>query len=153
MSDVQNILASYNLEENHIYLLELIPLIEMIWAEGKNKTPEINILYHFTIEHLARLNRDSNSVEVISEDEVNRFIDRFIHERPDPQMLKDLRDVCAIRISEKTDEADRQASREAILNYCIDIAAACASQYPYKFNERIVAEEKKLLIELFAAFS
>ena len=112
MNDIQHILASHNLKENHIYLLELIPLIEMIWADGKNQDPEIKVLYQFTIEHLAHLSKDAENVEIISEQEVNEFIDLFIHTRTDPELLRELRELCITKI-------DRKSCDQPSVNYSI----------------------------------
>ena len=40
-----------------------------------------------------------------------------------------------------------QADR--ILDYCLDIAAACVTRYPYGLRERIAEGERRLLEELF----
>ena len=153
MEVFESFLNKYQLKESHIYLLELIPLIEMIWADGRCQDGEIRILYQSTLDHLSRISQGSEDLELISDDDINEFLNRFTSSRPDPEMLRDLRQLCLERIDNKATEELRQQSKQTILDYCLDIAAASVKHYPYKFNERIIAEEKKLLQELFTALS
>lgn len=142
----------YGFQENDIYLLELIPLIEMIWADGKNQAAEISLLYRFVIKHMAELSKHALGQEVVSVDQVNAFLDRFVHQRPDPKLLRDLRGFTLALSFCHSDEARNQRRKRRILEYCMDIAAAAVPQYPYEVHDRIVAEEKQLLIELMHAF-
>ncbi|WLQ14456.1 hypothetical protein O5O45_00710 [Hahella aquimaris] len=153
MEGFDNFLQKHGLKESHIYLLELIPLIEMIWADGRCQDAEVKILYRYTIEHLSRVSRESPDIEFISEDDINEFLDRFTQTRPDPEMLRELRELCLDRMESKSKYQDQMESKQAMMNYCLDIAAASVNRYPYKFNERIIAEEKDLLKELFHALS
>ncbi len=149
MENFDHYLQKYELKPSHIYLLELIPIIEMIWADGKNQENELKLLYRFTVEHLSRVTSGSEGIEVISEDDINEFIDRFVNHPPASEMLADLRQCCIEKLERKNFE-DRQQTTSAILDYCMDVAAACVSSYPYKFDERVVKKEKELLAELFS---
>ncbi|TXL14203.1 hypothetical protein BMR04_13570 [Methylococcaceae bacterium HT3] len=40
-----------------------------------------------------------------------------------------------------------------ILEYCLDISAACVVRYPYGIRERIQQYEKEYLLKLFAEFN
>jgi len=153
MQELAKYLEKYQFEESHLYLLELIPLIEMIWADGRNQEAEIKLLYRFTIEHLSRTSREDSEVGIVSEADLNHFINRFLSKAPDPNMLKDLREACLLKL-EKTPSLNQALdSKEAIIDYCMDIAAACVKTYPYKFDERIVKQEKELLTEIVNALS
>ena len=147
MITAQHILQRHNLPANNLYLLELIPLIEMIWVDGKNQHQEILILQEFTVKHLAMLSRDAGGLEVISVAEANRFVDFFLTHRPDPSLLAELKELAFERLQARGDKQHNQS----IIAHCMDIAAACVLEYPYHASERIRIEEKALLQAIIAA--
>ena len=148
MANFDDYLVKYDLKETDIHLLDLIPLIEMIWVDNQNQNEEINILYRFALEHLCKL-EDENGNSPITEEDVNSFLDRFTQEQPYAQMLKDLRELCIDQIGAQTNQSEQRNRKDAILDHCLDIAAACAAAYPYKYNERLAVSEKTLIRELF----
>ena len=148
MRDVEQLLHEHGLKPQHIYLLELIPLIEMIWADGVNQEQEVAILQRYALKILAALSADSGGVDVISVEDVNEFIDQFTQTRPPAELLSNLRALCLEKVESRSDAKAAQSSKDEILNFCFDIAAACASQYPHEFDERIVQDEKDLLKSL-----
>lgn len=152
MTAIQQLLKQHGLNENHIYLLELIPLIQMMWADGKNQDEEIAILNRFAMQHLARLSHLNDDVMPISVEATNEFLNRFIQNPPSDDLIEDLKTVCIRRLNEKPDSMTAQSQADDIVNFCIDIAAACAEQYPYEFDERIVKEEKRVLKTLIQDF-
>ena len=136
----------FELKPSDYYFLDLIPLIEMIWADGENQPAELVLLYQFTIEHIAHLDRAAGIPLIMTED-ANDFLERFAHQRPPQRLLVALNElVVGSYLS-----ADPDRSRN-ILKYCMDIAAACTTQYPYALRGRIVESEKALLHKLFAVF-
>jgi hypothetical protein len=144
MKPIQTILQKHKLHSKTVYLLELIPLIEMIWADGKNQQKEISILQDFTIRHLANLSNAAEGLEVISVEEANSFIDYFMKERPSDELLADLKGLAMQKL-----EAELSSnSREMIIEYCMDIAAACVTEYPYSSSERVQAQEKAIITDL-----
>ena len=147
MYSIQTIIENNNLPASSIYLLELVPLIEMIWADGKNQTHEVNILQQFTIKHLANLSEEAEGLEVVSVDEANLFIDHLLSERPSKQLMADLKGLAIERMRQRGDPV----KNKLVIDYCMDIAAACVSQYPYQPNDRIREEEKLLLREVIVA--
>lgn len=136
----------FKLKPSDYYFLDLIPLIEMIWADGENQPAELALLYQFTIEHIAHLDRAAG-IPLISTDDANDFLERFAHQRP-PQRLLDALNELVVGSSLS---ADPERSR-SILKYCMDIAAACTTHYPYALRGRIIDSEKALLYKFFAAF-
>lgn len=136
----------FELKPSDYYFLDLIPLIAMIWADGENQPAELALLYQFTIEHIAHLDRAAG-LPLITVEDANDFLERFAHRRP-PQRLLDALDEWVVDPVSSHD-AERSLS---ILRYCLDIAAACTTQYPYPLRGRIVESEKALLHKLFAAF-
>ncbi len=146
MHELSDLLSRYDLEPEHAYLLELMPLIEMVWADGKNQEAEIAILQRFAVKHLANLSSMAAGEEVVSTEVANDFIERFIKHRPPAGMLKELRQFALERLKGKSHN-----ERLDVMEACLDIAAACAPEYPYAFGERIIREEKKLLREIMDA--
>jgi hypothetical protein len=152
MAAINQLLKQHGLYDNHVYLLELIPLIQMMWADGKNQEEEIAILNRFAMQHLARLSRLNDGVMPISVEATNEFLKRFTQSPPSDDLLDDLKSLCIGRLTEKSDASKAQFQADNIINFCIDIAAACAEQYPYEFDERIVIEEKRVLRNLMQEF-
>ncbi len=87
-------------------------------------------------------------MEVISPDDVNRFLDRHLNTRPERTELRQLRRLSAPIIFDHSDPAVNEARRRLILEYCLDIGAASVQRYPYGAHERFAASEKALLLEL-----
>lgn len=144
MNPVQTILQRHQLHPKTVYLLELIPLIEIIWADGMNQEQEISILQDFTVRHLANLSHAADGLEVISVEEANSFIDHFMSQRPSKELLSDLKGLAM----EKLEANLSSTTRDQIIAYCMDIAAACVTEYPYSASERVQAQEKAIIAEL-----
>jgi len=150
MTHVDQFITQYELEKGHIYLLELIPLIKMIWADGKSQDAEIAILKHFATTHLAELTKNNEGLLPVTVESTNKFLERFTQQAPSEQMLQDLMKLCTERLLSHPDIEYSRLKSDQIIDFCIDIAAACASVYPYDFDERVVTEEKRALRELIA---
>jgi len=95
------------------------------------------------------INELAEGEEILNMAKARGFLDPLIEARPSPALLRDLRQIVNSMIFEHADEKARQESRDQILDYCMDIAAAAVTQYPYNKRDRFVAEEKELLRELF----
>lgn len=150
---LREIVTNYDLKPHHIYLLDLIPLIEMIWADGKAQSSETSLLYEYVVRHLAELGNEAGGEDVISIEEVNAFLDRFLSVRPDPTLLKKLREL-ALTLNQQHSEPQTSHRRgTTLLNFCLDIAAAAVKDYPYGKHERIMEAEKRLLMEIMSALS
>jgi len=139
---------NYAINGNQVYLLDLIPLAEMLWVDGKNQTEEINLIYEFAINHIAELSAHTEGEELLTEAEINEFMQRFIHTRPSKELLTTLRKLANSFIFQQHDQEKNEIRKERIIDFCIDIASAAVTQYPYDRHNRFVAEEKVLLIDL-----
>lgn len=137
----------FELKATDFYFLDLIPLIEMIWADGHNQTSELALLYKFTIEHIAALDQHSG-IPFATVEDANDFLDRFAHQKPPEQLLEKLHNLAVHKVSNNPPE-----NRQTVMGYCMDIAAACTVQYPFGLQERIIESEKDLLNKLFNAFN
>ncbi len=54
--EVLSILENCGICGTSIFLIDLIPLIEMIWADGKVQSSEIAILNRFLQQHIKKIN-------------------------------------------------------------------------------------------------
>ena len=143
-SNFDQLMVEFNLKTADFYLLPMIPLIEMIWVDGKNQEGELRILYKFVIEHIAYLDQQAG-IEVVTIDDANDFLDRFAHQQPSAGLLNELN-----AIVKNADYKSFNERKNSIFEYCLDIAAACVTQYPYKIRDRILREETNLLKKLFS---
>jgi hypothetical protein len=71
------LMNEFNLRPADFYFLDLIPLIEIIWADGENQPGELRILYNFLIEHIAFLDRIAG-IQAVSIEDANAFLNRCI---------------------------------------------------------------------------
>ncbi len=140
--------SQFGITGNQFYLLDLIPLAEMLWIDGKNQTEEINLVYEFAINHIAELSSHVEGEELLSESEINDFMQRFVHTRPSKELLSALRKLANSVIFQHQDEQQNEQRKQRIIDFCIDIASAAVTQYPYERHDRFIDEEKQLLSEL-----
>jgi len=145
--ELEILIRDFGLKSIDVQFLDLIPLIEVMWADGKNQQPELNLLYRFTLEHIARLDRGAG-IHTVSVADANDFLNRFAHRRPPPELLKRLRNFVFDRDQDRSDQDAVRHRNETMLDYCLDIAAACVTCYPYGVHDRIIQEEKMFLKEL-----
>ncbi len=147
--EVLNLMDSqFGITGNQVYLLDLIPLAEMLWVDGKNQPEEINLVYEFAINHIAELSSHVEGEELLSESEINDFMRRFIHTRPSKELLSALRTLANSFIFQNQDVKQNEQRKQRIIDFCIDIASAAVTQYPYDRHDRFIDEEKQLLSEL-----
>jgi phenylpyruvate tautomerase PptA (4-oxalocrotonate tautomerase family) len=144
--NIHELLERYDLKPQHAYLLELIPLIEVMWVDGRNQRKEADIIHQITEKHVSELNRLVEGITVISNQDAQDFLNRFLHTRPSEGLLTELRELTVVWLEDKAKIDDKG---DTIMGYCLDIAAACASTN--KFDDRIVEQEKQLLKELAEA--
>lgn len=135
----------FGLPAASVYLLPLVPLIEIMWADGKVQPAEMSLLYDSVTKRLAELHTAAAGEEVISVADAEAFLDHFLKDRPDPERLRRLRELTVQLMNATASHAERRS----LLDSCLDIAAAAVSTYPYERRDRVMAVEKSLLRELF----
>jgi len=141
------ILRRHGIEGAQVYLIDVIPLIEMIWADGKAQESEIHIFEQYLERHVALVN-EMAGYQLLALGEARAFVLRFLQERPPPELLASLRDlVVAVRLSSSDDERNA-ALRASLLAACLDIAASSVARYPYDHGERFDDEEKRSFFEI-----
>ncbi|RLA26129.1 MAG: hypothetical protein DRQ62_00570 [Gammaproteobacteria bacterium] len=142
----EQLAREFDLKPADFYFLSLIPLIEVMWMDGKNQDSELNILYQFVLEHIAYIDHAAGS-QVLSVEDANDFLDRFALHKPPQKLLTELHNI----VARCTDIAEHR--KMDILEYCLDISAACVIHYPYGIRERVQQYEKKFLLKLFTEFN
>lgn len=133
-----------------IYLVDVIPLVAMMWTDGHNQEPEIKLICDFIDEHRRRLREMAGGIEVIDDKTLRRFISRFVERRPDKGLLEALWELAHPLVLSHPDDDHNRAHAKRILNFCLDIAAACVVQYPYDDRARFLTAEKEALHALMA---
>ena len=134
-------LSAYDIKQQQIYLIDLVLLCEMAWADGKIQQAERAILFNYLNHHVDSINRLAGC-KILGYDEATQFVARFLDHRPDPRMLTTIRELIpAIRLENKDFEV-AERTRLDILNACLDIAASSVTKYPYGLKERFTIEEK-----------
>jgi hypothetical protein len=94
-------LAKRGIMGNAVYLLDVLPLVEMAWADGVVQPGERAMILAFLDEHLRQM-EERNGSQVVPRAEALRFVDRFLTERPPEEELRHLRELfVAVRLSEE----------------------------------------------------
>ena len=65
----------FSLKDADFYFLDLIPLIKVIWADGRNQKGELKILYKFVTEHISYLDQQAG-LQFVTIEQANDSIRR-----------------------------------------------------------------------------
>ncbi len=145
---INELINNHGLNEYEIYLIDLFPLIEMIWTDGEAQQCETTLATKFCLNRIAELDSQTEGESPLSIDQANEFLDKYLNEKPNPELLKSIRSfIKPIHLSHSDPEINHER-RQEILDYCIDIASAAVHKYPYGMHERFIKEEKQLLKEI-----
>jgi len=140
-------LRKFGIKGPHVYLIDIIPLVEMIWADGRVQQGETDILYDYMEKHVNHIN-ELAGCEILSSENAKRFVSVFLKKRPHEDLLKTLRSfIEPVRLS-SSDTKLCNHSKESLLAACLDIAASAVTEYPYKLNERFNPQEKLCYFEI-----
>jgi Tfp pilus assembly protein PilN len=146
--DALDRLRDFNIQGEEVYLIDLIPLIEMIWSDGQAQASEIGLFKDYLISHIEKINKMAG-YKMLTLEKAEGFVSRFLQERPSSQLLETLRSLIPpLRLSGSDSEANEEL-RSSLLQGCLDIAASSASQNPYESMERFCSSEKKCWFEIF----
>lgn len=145
-------LMSFGIEKADVYLIDLIPLIEMAWADGRTQPAELRLVEDFLVRHVHKINLQARH-GALTEERARAFIGRFLRERPESGLLRTLRSfVAPVRLS-GSDEAEMAALRDSLLASCLDIAASAVLKYPFEDRERFNLPEKRCFFEILESLS
>jgi hypothetical protein len=140
-------LKKHGITGTSVYLIDIIPLIEMAWADGRIQHGELAILDNYLVRHIGRIN-DLAGYQVLTIEDGRRFLERFIAERPSKELLRTLRGfIRPVRLS-SSDYESCLLLRESLLAACLDIAASSVTEYPYGLDGRFEASEKRCFFEI-----
>jgi len=140
-------LKRFGISGANVYLIDLIPLIEMIWADGEAQQAELSQLESFVRAHVARVNAMAGQ-PLLSYDDAHRFLSVYLEERPDPELMKTLRSfVAPVRLS-SSDSEQNDATRRCLMNACFEIAASAAAGSSPAEAERFDPDEKRTYFEI-----
>ncbi len=135
------------IEGTEVYLIDIIPLIEMIWADGRAQEAEIELLADFLKRHVNHINRIAGC-KLLSLKSAKKFALRFLRKRPDPKLLQLLRNLIKpVRLATSDILADDETCM-SLLAACLDIASSSVTKYPYGLNDRFNSSEKKCFFEI-----
>jgi hypothetical protein len=88
------------------------------------------------LEHIAYIDQAAG-VQILTVKDANDFLDRFAHHKPPQKLLTELHNIVA-------KEAGVIEQRKMnILEYFLDISAACVEHYPYGIREIIRYDDKQ----------
>jgi hypothetical protein len=145
--DALNALKAFGINGNQVYFIDFLPLIEMVWADGHAQESELVIVENHIKTHVDQVNTLAGC-KVVSADDARTFINRFITERPDPELMKTLRQfVKPVRLT-SADKKENDRLRSSLLDLCMDIASSSVTEYPYNWNERFHPDEKRCFFSI-----
>ena len=145
-------LERFGITGAQIYLIDLIPLIEMIWADGKAQDAEVSILADYLKAHVAHINQQAD-YKALTMSEAKKFVKKFLKNRPNPQLLATLRSFIApVRLA-GSDAQVREKLKASMLAACLDIASSAVTEYPFGLDERFNKEEKRCFFEILESLS
>ncbi len=112
-------LKQHGIRGPQIYLIDVIPLIEMIWADDCVQESETQLLYDYLERHVKHINQLCGA-QVISLEEARAFVDRFTNERPDAELLRVLRNLIE-PVRSTSDDDYYKAIKKSLLAQCLNI--------------------------------
>jgi hypothetical protein len=146
-----SILERCGISGANVYLMDLIPLIEMVWADGKVQPSEIAILDRFLRQHVKKINMICDD-GVLDLKTARAFCTRFLYERPDPDFLCRLRRLIKPVHLLLFKGESLYNSIDALLAVCSDIAENAVMEFPQAAPGRLNTAEKSCLFEIRKTF-
>ncbi len=147
--DVLTDLAELGISGKYLYLAEVFPLIEMIWADGVNQENEIIIFNSALRQHVQRINAYAGFT-VFRFDEAQEFISPFLEKQPSKEVFALLRKLYVHTLEQIHDVDRKKDIINSFLSFSLDIAASCVSEYPYKNDERFEMPEKMCFFSILS---
>jgi hypothetical protein len=139
-------LRQLGISSEQVDLLELIPLVEMIWADGHAADAELSLLDLYIEELTERINADRE--RPIDVPQIESFVLPFLEQPPRQELLQTMRNIGLQRLLERP---DAEARKQRLLAACLDIGSAAVKQYPYPMGERFSSDEKRTFFDILHA--
>lgn len=152
----RNLLAQNDLPQSFMYLAPILPVVQVMWADDRNQMPEREKIQLVLEAHCRSLTEMSEGVEPVSKADREKFVLMFVSSKPDFQLLNDFSEIALQLVLEKQPvppaEGQSLNNPDHLITACMEIAAACAINYPAPGSEltqkRILAEERKLIVKV-----
>jgi hypothetical protein len=141
----------FGIKEPQSYLVDIIPLVEMIWADGEVQESELAILDEYLHKRVQQINEMAGYAAIDFQD-AQAFAHQFIKQRPLPEVLRKLRSLVGPIILSSSDSRYTDILLESLIGACIDIAANAVRRYPYGLHDRFDLEEKRCFFEILKTF-
>jgi len=129
--------------------LWLMPIIEVMWADGRCQKEEIETLFYYVDAFVKLVRAD---VPEITSDRARRFFLPLL-EGPAPKDPRKQASLARLvdQIVQDVVEPSPQDKRSRLFHICTEVAAAARAEEQDEPGRRISAEEGRLLKELFRA--
>ena len=150
---INELINIHGLKEYEIYLIDLFPLFEMIWIDGEAQKCETSFATEFCLNRIAELDRQTDGESPLSIDQANSFLDKYLTKKPDPELLKTIRNYIKPILLNHSDPDVNDERKQKIIDYFLDIASAAVYTYPYERHDRFAKEEKQLLKEIIKSLN
>ena len=144
-------LSMFGIKEPQIYLLDIIPLVEMIWADGEVQESELAILDEYLHKRVQQNNKMAGYAAIDFQD-AQAFAHRFTKQKPLPEVLRMLRSLVGPSILTSSDSRYVDSLLKLLIEACIDIAANAVRKYPYGLHDRFDSEEKRCFLYILKTF-
>jgi len=145
-------LAAMGIKGSDVYLIDLVLLCEMSWADGMTQKAEREIINEYLCYHVNSINRLAGCI-VLKCEEAQQFIGRFLDQEPDNATFEKIRELLPVLRLQNKGKSEAETIRMDILNACLDIAASSVTRYPYGSGERFTEEEKEYYHKLVEALT
>ncbi|MDY0362394.1 MAG: hypothetical protein RBR08_13155 [Desulforegulaceae bacterium] len=139
-------LEKYGISGKDFYLIDILPLIEMIWSDGKAQEGELKILVEFLKDHVKKVNENAG-FGFLTNDDAKNFALKFLKNRPKKELMESLRKLSSVIIKSCK---NFEEIKESMLNACFDIASSSVVKYPYGLTERFELSEKKCFFTILS---
>lgn len=144
--DAAATLGSLGISAPELYLLELIPVFEMLCGDGQASAAERRALDAF-LGRQVQLANELHGREVVDIDQARAFADRLVQQRPAPALLAALRGLIP-RV-----EPTHERGQGAVLEFCLELGACSVSEYPAGDFARFSRAERESFEQLFGALA
>lgn len=145
-------LSLYGIEGKRVYLMDLIPLIEMIWAGGQLQPEKIDFLDHCIKQHLRHINQMAGYL-VLSMADATRFTAPYLASHPNMANLKKIREcIMPVRLGEIRNEYGDTIMRR-IMSACLNLLSISLEQFPHDLQNKYCAEERGMYLDILDSFS
>ena len=150
--DAVNELKRFGITGEQVYLIAFIPLIEMIWADGRVQAGEVAVLEDYIERYVEKFN-ELAGCKVLNFPSARSFVDQFLEQQPSAELIDTLKNLVKYVCFPSENNEEHEQMKNSLVYACIDIAASCVTDYPYKFQERFNAAEKQCLFSIIESLS